>query len=106
MKTIPAILTTAGLLSSQALATESTFALNNEGWKVIDHVSESNPQPTAGVVLSDTAPVAADGALVARDIGNNWNWLVAPAKFHGDWRGFTRLVLDFITDHYCPVIAN
>lgn len=98
MKTIPAILTTAVLLSSHALAIESTFALNNEGWKVIDHVSESNPVPTSGVIASDMAPAAADGALVVRDIGNNWNWLVAPSKFHGDWRGFTRLVLDFITD--------
>jgi hypothetical protein len=98
MKTLPTLLAIAVHFSFPALATESTFALNNEGWKVIDHTSSTNPLPTSGVVLSDLAPSAVDGALVVRDLGNNWNWIVAPAKFHGDWSDFSRLEIDFVTD--------
>ncbi len=98
MKNISKLLAVAMLLPLPALCTESRFATNNEGWIIIDHDSSANPLPSSGVNLSNTNPVAAAGSLIVEDIGNGWNWTVAPAKFHVDWSAFTGLEIDLTTD--------
>ena len=79
-------------------ATESTFSANNEGWIIIDHVSSTNPLPSSGIQLIKNDPQVSGGRLVVQDIANNWNWIVAPAKFRQSWASFTDLKIDLITD--------
>ncbi len=79
-------------------ATESTFSADNDGWTIIDHLSSTNPLPASEIQLIKNDPQVSGGRLVVQDIGNNWNWIVAPAKFRQSWASFTDLKIDLITD--------
>ncbi|YCM45835.1 hypothetical protein V2O64_07380 [Verrucomicrobiaceae bacterium 227] len=98
MKIHPKLLITALFVPLSCLAIESTFTEDNEGWVIIDHVSNLNPLPADGLNLTDEEPGVADGRLVVQDIENDWNWIVAPAKFHQSWADFSHLEMDLITD--------
>ncbi len=98
MKKISNLLIVAMLHPLLAMGTESTFSINNEGWIIIDHASATNPLPSSGVGLSDTEPAVTNGRLEVQDIGNNWNWIIAPVKFHQDWSVFANLEIDLTTD--------
>lgn len=87
------------------VALESNFAASNEGWTTIDHTSSTNPQPALEIRSSDPNPAVSGGRLVVQDIGNNWNWIVAPAKFRQSWTAFTDLKIDLVTD-VSPTVFN
>lgn len=88
-----------------ALATESNFSVDNEGWIIIDHTSSTDPLPAAQIRATAENPLVSGGRLQIQDIGNSWNWIVAPGKFHQSWAGFTDLKIDLITDD-APTVFN
>lgn len=81
-----------------AFGVESTFSTDNEGWIIIDHGSSTDPTPASGINFTDPNPGVTSGRLIVQDIGNDWNWIVSPAKFHGDWSTYNGLDIDLITD--------
>ena len=67
----------------------SDFSAGNEGWIVVDHtfVGTNSVPSDAGLVASDTNPPTAGGKLRVWDLAGQWAWVIAPAKFQGDWSG-------------------
>jgi hypothetical protein len=66
----------------------SDFSTGNEGWMVADvNFAGTNGFPTTGSITNmDPNPPVDSGRLKVVDVGTQWTWAIAPARFQGDWR--------------------
>lgn len=72
-------------INSAADAAQSTFDTNSEGWSVADW---NNPDLTTIVQTFSVGWISSGGNpggyINASDLGGNWFWFSAPAKFLGN----------------------
>lgn len=74
------------------------FSGSNEGWTTASHARENPPWPLAGITATDPAPAVADGFLRVQDLNNDWQCVVAPSGFLGNWERFASIRLGLVTD--------
>jgi hypothetical protein len=74
------------------------FSGGNEGWISVSHVNQNPPLPASGITATDPAPQASNGFLRVQDLNNDWQWILAPIAFLGDWRNFAEIKFGLVTD--------
>lgn len=75
----------------------SDFSTGNEGWVVVDHVFDGTVgfPNDLGIDASNLNPMVISGELQVDDLGGEWAWAIAPAKFSGDWTYKASVQADF-----------
>ena len=94
-----------GCFWGRAADVVSDFSSTNEGWTVVSHVRSAGPLPASGITASNQTPAVANGFLRVQDLNDDWNWIVAPARFLGDWRQYATAGLGLVTDDAPTVYA-